>query len=114
MVALGFRKRLNTDIKAQRASVERSEAKRQAKRESQRFRQSVCWFDAKNGVWAEIEVRYGTITAVKWSFHQACPKRYIGSWCGSCAEAGEKLCLESGFVADGLYHCQKPPSLIHP
>lgn len=104
MVHTGFRKKLSGDLVAQMASVQVGEAERWAKLDSQRFRRSVCWFDSKGGIWCEIEYTYGATISVKWSFHATRPERYIGNWSGPCAEAGETLRLESGFVADGLFH----------
>jgi hypothetical protein len=109
MVVRGIRKHLNNDPEAQKASVEAAERQRLAALDELRHRYSVCWYDAKDGVWAEVEAislefDRPMVREVRFTFHAVKPVRKVSSLGLRIRDTGEFFEFESGFVADGLNH----------
>jgi hypothetical protein len=109
MVVRGIRKNLNNDPEAQKASVEAAELQRQAALDELRHWYSVCWYNAKGGVWVEVEAislefDRPMVREVRFSFHTTKPVRKVSTWGVKIRDTDEFFVFESGFVADGLNH----------
>jgi hypothetical protein len=107
MVIRGIRKHFNNDPEAQMASIEAAKLQRRQEHDALRLRYSISWYNAKGGLWSEIEaisLDLPVVWKVTFTFHEKKPERRVSTWGLKKRETGEFLPFESGFIGDGLSH----------